>query len=391
MKLRLFTLLLLCCATPVFAAWTERYVDSAADGAGDGTTTATSGANGAWTLAQAANAANTSAGMRINIKKGTYANTTTTITFSDTDATTTGPIWLRGYDTTVGDIDADPTNALTLPSITFTTGQFAVTADCHMISGLNISGASVTSGGQVNCNSSATDCSISNCVITNTAANSLSRALTMAGARCRVTKTWLSSNAAANVVLLSGVSNLAEWCHADGGLSSFAITGAGVTIQHCVSDDAASHAITTSSAATRIINNSIYSPAGDGLDVSAVTAETLVANNIFVNCTGTAVNSSAAATLQIYRYNNAYFGNGAVEAQIDTAEIGAVTLASDPFTNAASDDFTIVSGSLAKGAGFPPKYLNESYSSYLDIGAVQRQEAGGSNTITPINGSIPGL
>src|SRR3954447_7437305 len=103
-------------------AWTERYVRSDAAGGGDGTTNTNSGANGAWTLAEAV--ANEAAGMRINVRAGTYASTTTSRTFAAA-GTTTAPIWWRGFNSTPGDIDSDPT--LTKPSLTFTTGQLSIT------------------------------------------------------------------------------------------------------------------------------------------------------------------------------------------------------------------------------------------------------------------------
>src|SRR5512138_3864162 len=88
-------------------AWTERYVRSDAAGGGDGTTDAASGANGSWTLAEAIT--NEAAGMRINIKAGTYTNTTTDRTFAAV-GTTTAPIWLRGYKATAGDMDGESTS-----------------------------------------------------------------------------------------------------------------------------------------------------------------------------------------------------------------------------------------------------------------------------------------
>src|SRR5947209_5818710 len=102
-------------------AWTERYVDINADGLGNGTTTATSGINGAWTWAQMLTGA--SSGQRVNVKSGTYSRSTNGDTFSNA-GTTTAPIWIRGYNTTAGDIDTN--FALSSPAITYTSGQFKI-------------------------------------------------------------------------------------------------------------------------------------------------------------------------------------------------------------------------------------------------------------------------
>ena len=56
---------------------------------------------------------------RINIKAGTYPNTTSTVVFNNVGGTGL-PIWWRGYNTTPGDIDTN--NSLTKPVFSFTTG-----------------------------------------------------------------------------------------------------------------------------------------------------------------------------------------------------------------------------------------------------------------------------
>src|SRR3954469_22755033 len=99
-------------------AWTERYVRSDAAGSGDGTTNTNSGGTGAFTLAEAITHSTTNTGIRYNVKAGTFANTTTSRTFSGA-GTTTAPNWWRGFNATIGDIDTD--NTLTKPAWTFTT------------------------------------------------------------------------------------------------------------------------------------------------------------------------------------------------------------------------------------------------------------------------------
>jgi hypothetical protein len=63
--------------------------------------------------------------------------------------------------------------------------------------------------------------------------------------------------------------------------------------------------------------------------------------------------------------------------------IGFVSLSGDPFTNAAGGDFSLNNtagrGAACRAAGIAGAFLGESTTSYLDIGAVQHQDTGGTS------------
>ncbi|MGB1649687.1 MAG: hypothetical protein ACPHEP_01550, partial [Acidimicrobiales bacterium] len=77
-------------------AWTERYVDASASGGGTGTS-----ASDPWTLAEAWN--NSTGGMKVNIKAGTY--TINTVLDRNLGGTSSNQVWWSGYKTTPGDLD----------------------------------------------------------------------------------------------------------------------------------------------------------------------------------------------------------------------------------------------------------------------------------------------
>src|SRR6185436_8952025 len=69
------------------------------------------------------------------------------------------------------------------------------------------------------------------------------------------------------------------------------------------------------------------------------------------------------------RYNNV----------VEDLEFFPITESTDPLTNAAGHDLSMVTGSTGKGTALPQLFENESYKSWRDAGAVQRQEAGGAS------------
>src|SRR5687768_2904061 len=81
---------------------------------------------------------------RVNVK-GSQSITTTSVTLS-TNGTAAFPIAWRGYVTTIGDCDDDPT--LARPTLTQTTGGFTLSGTYNNLSSLRIEGAR-TAGAQV--------------------------------------------------------------------------------------------------------------------------------------------------------------------------------------------------------------------------------------------------
>lgn len=111
----------------------------------------------------------------------------------------------------------------------------------------------------------------------------------------------------------------------------------------------------------------------------------LIANNIIWN-SGTLDSGStdvyginAASAFVCVRYNNAYGSNfgGDTGVTITPAEIGALALTVDPFTNSGSNDYSLNStaggGAVCKQAAFPGVVPGASTTGYLDVGSIQTQ------------------
>lgn len=363
-------------------AWTERYCSVSGGGAHDGTTAAD-----AWTLAEAIT--NATAGHRVNVIAGTYANTTTSRVFAAT-GTTTAPIWWRGYNTTIGDIDTN--NALTKPAITFTTGQFSVTGPHQIFSNLNISGATTTTSGLAVNSSAGVPCWFDRCRFENTAANSASRAYTSNG-HCILSRCWFKATSTAAIVLAhTGGVGMILGCSITGGGVGISNAGLAGTYKSNVIRSCGSHGFEYTAAASGgvcIEGNTIYGNSGDGVRFTAIpTANTLIANNLITNNGGYGINNSTGAnTNLIKRIGNDFRSNtsGNENGFGDSPSLSELSESSDPYNNAGAADFSLVIGAGAKAGGQPGAFENETYTSYLDVGAVQRQEpSGGGGGISPI-------
>jgi hypothetical protein len=355
-------------------AWTEKYVTSGAAGGGDGSS------GSPWTLAEAIT--NAAAGQRINVKAdATYANTTTDRTFVNAGSTSTA-IWWRGYNTTIGDIDAD--NSLAKPYITFTTGYVIVSGIGQWFSNLRFEGANTaTAEGVFRVN--APDSKIWRCRFEGTAADPdcIPLILGAAADRSLVHSCYMKANAAADCCQAVDDTVLFG-CVFEGGADGIRVVGGPSAVCNSIFINQAGHAINVVSTVGMLIaNNSIYSPGGDGVRMSVQANTVQVCNNIFENC-AYGVNSTIGDSSLAFLFQNAFFNNTSGEtlnvleyANDDEASFGHKTETSSPFTNAAGGDFSLVSGALSKAGGMPGAFENTSVIGYLDNGAVQRQEPAG--------------
>ena len=111
-----------------------------------------------------------------------------------------------------------------------------------------------------------------------------------------------------------------------------------------------------------------------------------ISNCIFSTVTN-GINNSSGTTLRAgdgYNdYNATYSASGAAVSGL-TAGSHSVTLSGDPFTNAASGDFTLnataSAGAAARAVGAPASILGVTGAGYPDIGVLQHQDAGGGST-----------
>lgn len=159
-------------------------------------------------------------------------------------------------------------------------------------------------------------------------------------------------------------------------------TGANATVQYNVIDMGNGDGIYIGDYCT-IQGNSLYSVngTGSGIALPATSQGSIVLNNIcegFKGIGGIGIEIVAGAKVAMYGFN-AFYNNTANltnggDIFIDLSANDQVLIAS-PFTNAAADDFTV--NTSVKALAYPTaNYPSLAVRSYLDIGALQREEAG---------------
>lgn len=359
-------------------AWTERYVRADAAGGGDGTTDAASGGTGAWTLAEAIT--NVAAGHRVNVKAGTYANTTTDRTLS-TSGTTTAPIWWRGFKTTIGDMDTAShgtfASGTDVPALTFTTGRFRLEGSYQIVSNLDIQGAQTTNGQFFTQNGTRLHAHRVRVECTGTNANS--RALIVTVGDALYSQCWFKSHSTPDVSLVSGESDFLG-CVFEGGAHGLVLSGATRhVVAHCIFRGQGADAVRFNNAnlRARLLNCTAYGPAGDGLDLATVPVYGWVVNSIFSACGAYGItNGSGTNTANLTRLNNLFHSNtsGNENGFGDLPSWDEQADSSSPFAAAGSGNFSLVASSNGKANGRPGAFEGLSSTGYLDIGAVQRRE-----------------
>jgi hypothetical protein len=291
--------------------------------------------------------------IRVNVKAGTY-NSSGARTFPA--GTAARPIWWRGYYSTPGDLDQAANVSGTFytpsgstiagasrPQFTFS-GAYGLTAGAfNWFDNIEVtsSGTAMTGG---------TISRFTRCRFTGTgSANVLSASgATLVG--CVVS----SSNGFTGWV---GGGN-AIGCVFRGTVGSGGVQGVGtLNLMFCVFENTG---IVLGSQPNMIVNNAFYN-CGNGIsNTTSGNGTHLMANNIFANNRVYGINQSGMTNpAQAYLINNDFFGNtsGAVNNLFENYQVGAITTESaTPFANAGSHDFSLVSGALARQAGFPGQF-----------------------------------
>lgn len=148
----------------------------------------------------------------------------------------------------------------------------------------------------------------------------------------------------------------------------------------------------TAATSVQLSNNICYANGRDGIRLGAAgMLASVICNNVLVSNGGYGLNFSGADLSGRFGYvvsnfKNFYYNNTSGNRNQAAAGRADVTLTGDPFTNGAGGDFslnnTAGAGAAVRAAGFPGTFSGISTTGYLDGGAVQHQDSGGSGGVT---------
>ena len=173
-------------------------------------------------------------------------------------------------------------------------------------------------------------------------------------------------------------------CYAhDNSAIGFDLVSVNEFLAFCISESNASHGVAQSgSAGSPLINCTINGNTGASTD-GVNSGGTPLAIHMVFNCNITnngryGINQAGVGAI-ILNYNN-YYGNAT--AARNNAPTGANDIALDPgYTDATNGNFAV--GTNMKAVGWPGVFPSGASTGYLDIGAVQRQEAAGGGGESP--------
>jgi hypothetical protein len=356
-------------------AWTERYVRADADGTGDGTTDANSGATGSWTLDQAIT--NVVAGHRVNVKAGTY--TLAAANTMSVAGTATDPIWWRGFSSTIGDLDT-ATDHTTFPWFDYggASSFLTVSGAFNWISNIRLTAENTAASSAAISWTGASGRVVHNHIVGEASdADGHALALSSTSDGTMVLNNYLESTTTADRTLELGSSaatSIISGNYISGGLVG-AHLGSSCSFNGNVIVSPNTQAVSVVTNFVAVFNNAIYSTGTYGVRITTGNHSIVVANNIFSNIGSFAVSHADAGNNSTLVTHNAYHSitSGLLE-NIDQ-QFDRVDCSASPFVNVGSNDFTPTSE--VKALGFASRVGVAGTLSYTDIGAVQAQATGG--------------
>jgi hypothetical protein len=329
--------------------------------------------------------------VKIWVKAGTYANTTNRTV--GVGGSQVFPIVFQGYKTTRGDMVGTPgftaVAGTDIPTITFTTSAFTVTASDATFKNLDFTSAFTGATFSF----SGARCRAEQVRSSNTSSNVGAIAFSMTGAGDEAVACYFSCPSTATKVINVATGGTVS-IHAStisGGIAGITAS-TGLDVVRSLFTGQQGDTVSTNQT-LHFINNSVYNQLGNGINFTAGNSGSVIANNYFSggNVSGKAAfnNTSGANTSSIAFFGNAFFNwqNNYVGLAEPVQFMDVGTIAAEAFNNPGSGDFSIKSA--YRGLAYPGPFENFSTTtSYLDFGAAEHQTPASSAVYHPLKAFI---
>lgn len=317
---------------------------------------------------------------RINIKLGTYANTSTVRTFGAAGTAVFSMI-LEGYKTSPGDMRTQPNGTARvagtdIPLFTWTTtGSFTCSGAAITLANVAVqtanSGTGLAMSGAASC--------MDRVQVNNTSTNTAARAVSIAGiaTACRFT---LGTTTAGTICATAASAQGIYDCVFDGGETGLSVTTGSPVVSGNKFINQSTTGILATTGAPHIVDNTITGALTDGVKWTGVTgAANVIRNNIFDGLSGTMTNAinnaSGTNSVRTITRNNRY--RNVTNEKVGIPDVYTATTSQSGsetnFTNAAGGDFTLTTGSTAIANASPGTFEGETEKSYKSMGAYQPQ------------------
>lgn len=315
--------------------------------------------------------------IRINVRAGSYSLATAVVTIG-LAGTTTAPIWIRGYKSSPSDLAPRPTTSRVegtdIPLWAWTSGAMVFSGAHTVITDIALTSARASTA----CSFGVSQL-VKRCRVYNTNANAASQAIN-AGSSARFFECYFQATTTATVAVVAS-GGVFDSCVIIGGISSLGtFSSVGGNVRHCVIRGYVTNGALVGSGLVARLQNCTFVGGVNGVNASAAPGPSEIVDCIFSGCSTAGINNTSGTnTNQIVRIGNAFWNCGSQELGFgDSPSFDAVSEVANPLTS--PTDMTPIAGALSLGAA-GGLFEGESYTNYLDIGAVQRQSSGGGSSI----------
>jgi hypothetical protein len=300
--------------------------------------------------------------------------------------TTLAPVWFRGYNTTVGDLDTGSTT-LAYPTIVGAGNQLAVNGAFVTLSGIALT--STRTGGGITFGSGTGPQTVRRCRFTNTGANATAYAVTSQNVAVSFTGCYFTSTSTSTAIVNAGNNNWSfNGCYFAGaaaGTTQVGILTGNVPLAaiNCTFYKTGSHGIVMSSVNNQctITGNTFYKCGADAIHLSAsqsVTGTVIISNNEFVlsgtNGAGWDINNASGTNTAVPRIENNCSYNpasGHITGFGDLPEYNSLTEGSAPTVS--DTNLALLNNAAGAGSGLAGQWENTTGVDYSDTGSWQRQ------------------